>query len=269
MQPQVHKGRLVFIGTGLQLAGQIGALSLSYLKQADWVFSLVPDGFTEQWIVDLNPNHASLQPFYAQGNEIKSRRDTYTQMVDAILEKVRQGLKVVVALYGHPGVFACVSHNAIAQAKLEGIDAKMLPGISAEACLWADLSIDPGRSGHQSYEATQFLLYNHVPNPKTHLLLWQIALAGEPTLTAFSTTKSRLQVLVEHLSQWYPLSHEVIIYEAANLPVQSPRIDRIQLQDLPDARLEMISTLLIPPAKTLSLNLAMCERLGFTEAELG
>jgi hypothetical protein len=33
----------------------------------------------------------------------------------------------------------------------------MLPGISAEDCLFADLGIDPGIYGCQSYEATDFL----------------------------------------------------------------------------------------------------------------
>lgn len=263
------KGSLVFVGTGLQLAGQISVLSKSYVEQADKVYSLVPDGFAEDWIVSLNGNHASLQPYYAQGDEIKNRRDSYGQMVDAILTSVRQGLQVVCALYGHPGVFACVSHLAIAQARKEGFDAHMEPGISAEACLWADLGIDPGTSGHQSYEATQFMLYQHRPDPTTHLLLWQIALAGEYTLTEFCTTADRLQILVEHLSQWYPLEHEVVIYEAANLPLQPPRIERLPLKALPHAELTVISTLLIPPAKPLQLNDIMLAKLGITAKELG
>lgn len=266
---ETKDGRLVFVGTGLQLAGHISVLSQSYIEHADVVFSLVPDGFTERWIQSLNDNHRSLQPFYAQKGEVKNRRDTYAQMVDAILNELRLDKNVVVALYGHPGVFACISHLAIAQAREEGYPADMLPGISAEACLWADLGIDPGHSGHQSYEATQFMLYQHTPNPKTHLLLWQIALAGEHTLTEFSTTRERLDILVAHLSQWYPLDHEVVIYEAANLPTQTPRVERLPLKNLPNARLEMISTLMIPPSETLSLNLSILEKLGISACDIG
>ncbi|MBR9728268.1 SAM-dependent methyltransferase [Shewanella intestini] len=263
------KGRLVFVGTGLQLAGHISVLSQSYIEHADMVFSLVPDICCEQWLRTLNANHLSLQPYYAKEGEIKNRRDTYQQMVNAILEQVRLGLNVVVALYGHPGVFACVSHLAIKQAKKEGIEANMLPGISAEACLWADLGIDPGQSGHQSYEATQFMFYHHQPNPKTHLLLWQIALAGEHTLTQFATSRDRLQVLVEHLHQWYPLDHEVVIYEAPNLPHLAPRIDRIALSALPDTPLTMVSTLLVPPSSPLEINHQMLAKLGISSAQLG
>ncbi|MGX9463477.1 SAM-dependent methyltransferase [Shewanella sp. A14] len=266
---KVKKGNLVCVGTGLQLAGQIGALSLSYIEHADVVFSLVPDGFSERWLMSLNADVRSLQPYYAQDDEIKNRRDTYAEMVKAILDEVRLGKLVVCALYGHPGVFACVGHLSIKQARAEGFDASMLPGISAEACLWADLGIDPGNSGHQSFEATQFMLYNHVPDPTTHLLLWQIALAGEHTLTKFSTTKDTLQIMVEHLHQWYPLEHEIIIYEAANLPFQSPVIVRIPLFMLPEASLTTISTLLIPPARKIALNLEMLAKLGIAESEIG
>ncbi|MEO3681023.1 SAM-dependent methyltransferase [Shewanella vesiculosa] len=265
----VNKGRLICVGTGLQLAGQIGALSLSYIEHADVVFSLVPDGFSERWLMSLNSDVRSLQPYYAQCGEIKNRRATYAEMVNAVLCEVRLGKLVVCALYGHPGVFACVGHLSIKQARLEGYDASMLPGISAEACLWADLGIDPGNSGHQSFEATQFMIYHHVPDPTTHLLLWQIALAGEHTLTQFSTTKARLQILVEHLTQWYPLDHQVVIYEAANLPFQSPVIERMALSSLPEARLTPISTLLIPPAKQITLNHEMLAKLGITESDIG
>ena len=262
-------GRLVFVGTGLQLAGHMTKLSQSYVENADVVFSIVPDGFSERWLTSLNANHISLQCHYGKNGEVKNRRDTYAEMVEVILTQVRLGLQVVVALYGHPGVFSCVSHIAIKQAIAEGYDANMLPGISAEACLWADLGIDPGTSGHQSYEATQFMLYQHNPDPTTNLLLWQIALAGEHTLTEFNTNQRRLDVLVEHLSQWYPIEHQVVIYEAANLPIQSPRIDWISLKDLPRAKLSMISTLLIPPVHSLTVNTAMLEKLGISESDIG
>ncbi|ABE54529.1 Uroporphyrin-III C/tetrapyrrole (Corrin/Porphyrin) methyltransferase [Shewanella denitrificans OS217] len=263
------KGSLVFVGTGLQLAGQISVLSRSYIENADRVFSIVPDAFAEEWLISLNPNHTSLQSYYAQADEVKNRRHTYKQMVEAMLVAVRKGEQVVCALYGHPGVFACVSHLAIAQARTEGFDSYMEPGISAEACLWADLGIDPGQCGHQSFEATQFLLYQHRPDPSTHLLLWQIALAGDHTLTQFSTTSDRLQVLVDLLSQWYPLDHEVVIYEAANLPLQQPRIERLALKALPQARLTVISTLLIPPSQALKLNEIVLAKLGISALELG
>ncbi|MGB0894507.1 MAG: SAM-dependent methyltransferase [Parashewanella sp.] len=262
-------GSLVCVGTGLKLAGHISVSSKSYIEHADIVFSLMPDTIAQQWLEDINSNLFDLQRFYAKKGEIKNRRDTYAEMVDAILNAVREGKKVVCALYGHPGVFACVSHLAIKQARSEGFAAHMEPGISAEACLWADVGIDPGNSGHQSFEASQFMFCKHTPDPTTHLLLWQIALAGEHTLTEFHTNADRLQILVEQLNEWYPLEHEVIIYEAANLPIFSPRIEKIQLKDLPNAELSCISTLLIPPSRTLEYNHEILAKLGITAEDLG
>ena len=40
----------------------------------------------------------------------------------------------------------------------EGFNAQMLAGISAEDCLFADLGLDPGKNGCQSFEATDFLI---------------------------------------------------------------------------------------------------------------
>lgn len=269
MSKSSNLGSLVCVGTGLNLAGQISVISKSYIEHADVVFSLVPDGFALSWLEKLNEDVRSLQCYYAQEGEIKNRRDTYEQMVEAILVEVRANKKVVCALYGHPGVFACVSHFAIRRAHNEGYSAKMEPGISAEACLWADVGIDPGNSGHQSFEASQFMFYCHTPDPTTHLLLWQIGIAGEHTLTEFHTNSDRLQVLVEQLNQWYPLDHEIILYEAPNLPIQVPRIDRLPLKELPFANLSAITTLLVPPSKPLRVNHEILAKLGITEADLG
>lgn len=262
-------GSLVCVGTGISLAGQITILSKSYIEQADVVFSIMTDGFAQRWLESLNRNVVSLQSFYAQEGEIKNRRDTYQQMVDAILEQVRAGKKVVCALYGHPGIFACVGHYAIEQATAEGFHTQMEPGISAEACLWADLGIDPAASGQQSFEASQFMFYRHSVDPAAHLVLWQIGIAGEHTLTKFHTTSDKLQVLVEQLSQWYPLDHEVIIYEAPSLPVQTVRAEYLMLKELPYAQLSPISTLVIPPAIELEYNHEILAKLGITAEELG
>ena len=113
------------------------------------------------------------------------------------------------------------------------------------------------------------MFYKHSPDPTTNLLLWQIGIAGEHTLTKFHTSSDRLQVLVEQLSEWYPLDHEITVYEAPTLPIQAPRIDKLTLKELPFARLTVISTLLIPPASKLEVNHAILTKLGITEADLG
>ena len=259
-------GSLVAVGTGIGLAGQITLISKSYIENADIVFGILPNHHADQWITGLNPNFVSLQKFYTEG---KSRVASYQEMVETILMSVREGKKVVGAFYGHPGVFAWVPHAAVAKALKEGFEAHMEPGISAEDCLFADLRIDPGTSGCQAFEATQLLFYNHVIDTTCYLILWQISLAGDHTLKTFKSNKKKLQLTVDYLSQWYALDHEVIIYEAAFLPIEEPRIEKIKLGELPETKLNMSSTMVIPPATKLELNYEMLKKFELTEKELG
>ena len=263
---QKKTGTLVCVGTGITLAGQMTTLSQSYIEDADCVFTLLPDFACEQWIQGLNDNCQSLQPFYAEG---KSRRETYQEMKQAVCQEVRAGKDVVLALYGHPGIFACVGHFAIEELLKEGYSAQMLPGISADACLFADLGIDPGTYGCQSYEATQFLFSGVEPNIGAHLILWQIGLAGEHTLRTFKTTEKNLQATVRILGRYYPLDHEVTLYEAPFLPIQEPRIETFALQDLPTIKLSSISTLVIPPTKPLKLDQQSLDEFNLEISDFG
>jgi hypothetical protein len=56
-----------------------------------------------------------------------------------------------------------------------------------------------------------------------------------------------VQALVDKLLRWYPPGHEVILYEAARLPIETPRTDRLALRDLPAAHYQEYTTLVIPP----------------------
>lgn len=263
---QATTGSLTCIGTGITLAGQITTLSQDYLEQAECVFGILPDKLSEDWVKSLNPSYKSLQYLYAEG---KSRRKTYQDMTEVVCQAVRDGKKVVLALYGHPGIFACVGHFAIERLKSEGYDAKMLPGVSADACLYADLGFDPGTTGCQAYEATQFLFSGVPLNTSAYTILWQIGLAGEHTLKTFKTTQDNLEATVRILNKWFPLDHEMIIYEAPFIPVQSPRIDRFQLKDFPQMDLTSISTLVIPPLTGLKLDKVSLAEFGLDITDFG
>lgn len=71
------------------------------------------------------------------------------------------------------------------------------------------------------------------------------------------------------MNQWYDLEHEVIIHAAACLPGQSPRTERIQLGNPPDANLNPESKLVILPKKRAECNSGMLVRFGWAENESG
>ena len=266
MKTTPHSGSLTCIGTGITLAGQITTLSKDYLEQAEMVFAILPDKLSEDWVKSINPSYQSLQYLYSEG---KSRRQTYQEMKDVVCQAVRDGNKVVLALYGHPGIFACVGHFAIETLRSEGYPAQMLPGVSADACLYADLGIDPGTTGCQAYEATQFLFSGVPLNTSAYTILWQIGLAGEHTLKTFKTTQKNLHAAVRVLNKWYPLEHEMILYEAPFIPVHNPRIDKFRLKDLPIIDLTSISTLVIPPLTGLKLDQESLNEFGLNISDFG
>src|SRR5215510_1892109 len=131
-------GSLIVVGTGYRLAGQITPESLAYIRQADRFFYLT-DSITAAWLKKTNPSAESLLDCYSVG---KDRMHAYRKMIARMLSPVREGLTVCTAFYGHPGVVVYPAHEAIRLARKEGHRAKMLPGISAQDCLIADLGID-------------------------------------------------------------------------------------------------------------------------------
>ncbi len=234
------------------------------MEGADRLLHLVSDAATRDWIERLNPNNESLYDAYAEG---KPRTESYEEMVRRILAPVREGASVCLALYGHPGVFVYPSHEAIRRARAEGYPARMLPGISAEDCLFADLGVDPALHGIRSYEATDFLISGRPVDPTTGLVLWQVGAIGVATFYKRSVWRTEgLTPLVETLSAHYPADHEVIVYTAATLPVAMPEIHRLRLEQLsrpPDGvEVSVAATLYVPPAREAELDPAACERLN-------
>jgi hypothetical protein len=243
----------------MTLGSHLTPLARSHIASADVVFVGVSDGIVEQWIQRMHGDVRSLQSLYA---EDKPRQATYREMVETMLAEVRAGHRVCGVFYGHPGVFAQAPHEAVARARSEGFVAHMEPGISSEDCLYADLGVDPGRVGCQHFEATQFMLHRRMVDTSAWLLLWQVGIAGDLSGGRFETDARRMGVLVDVLRRDYPGEHEVIVYRAATLPFQRPRIDRMPLSALAEAALGTPDTLAIPPGRPLEPDPAVRKRLA-------
>ncbi len=258
------QGSFVAVGLGMMLGAHLSPRSRSEIEQADVVFGLVSDAIVELWLQEMRPGVRSLQPFYAEG---KPRTDSYREMIEAMMTEVRAGHRVCGVFYGHPGVFAQVPHHTIAQARTEGFYAEMQPGISAEDCLFADLGIDPGTYGCQHHETSQMMFYRRRIDPSAYLILWQIVLAGDRSLARYGTGEPYRRLLLELLvEQGYPPEHEVIVYEAATLPIASPRMEYMPLSGLVTAELRLQSTLVLPPARPMERNQVMLQRLAELDA---
>jgi precorrin-2 methylase len=260
-----HEGSLTIVGTGIQAAGQFTTQALNVIKKADKLLYLVLENVGDHYVSQLNPNAESLKSLYvADGN----RFETYTAMAERILAEVRKGLNVCAAFYGHPCVFVLPSRLAVKLAREEGFRAQIFPGISAEDCLFADLGVDPAVTGCQSFEATNLLVFRRHIEPASTLIIWQVGVIGDTTYRPTGYGSEGLSVLTEYLSEFYPLSHEIIIYEASIYGLHPPRIDSITLAQLPTSTVNPISTLYIPPAKESVVSDDMLKRLGLDKAQI-
>lgn len=237
------KGSLVVVGLGIS-PGHLTHDSKKAIASSDVVFALATNPLSQKVLEDINPNFSSLHPCYAQG---KPRPDSYAEMVNLVMAEVRDGKKVCFAIYGHPGVFAYPTHRAIRLAREEGYAAVMLPGVSAEDCIFADLGLDPGSFGCQSYEATDFVYRERIWDPYSLLILWQVSVVGIMTLPDRDEVPPGLIFLKQRLIEAYGPDHLAILYEAACYPLCRHRGDEKAISELAPTDFRPETTMVIRP----------------------
>jgi uncharacterized protein YabN with tetrapyrrole methylase and pyrophosphatase domain len=250
-------GSLTVVGTGIRLS-QMSMEARVAIESAQKVLYAVADAVTETAVKQINPTAESLQPFYGKD---KHRLVSYLEMVERVLTFVRDEQDVCAVFYGHPGVFVYPSHEAIRRARQEGFIARMLPAVSSEDCLFADLGIDPAQSGCQSFEATDFLIRRRHFDPHNPLILWQIGCIGNWKAEVLDCS-ANVGVLAEVLQGHYGPKHKVVLYEAAQYASSDPSIVRVPLSKITRAALTPVTTLYVPPKAAAAVDYAMADRLG-------
>lgn len=259
--PGVKAGSLTVVGTGIRTVGQLTTEAIAWIKESDTVLYLVADPVAEEVVRSLNPEGAmSLKGYYGEG---VVRSLSYEAMVQHMVGCVKAGQRTCVALYGHPGVFAYPAHEAMRRLRADGFPVRMLPGISAEDCLFADLGVDPAQTGCQSLEASDFVLFDRTIDVTASLVLWQVGVVGDSTYRSAGYNLKAFPLLISKLSGLYGGSHVATIYEAAILPGLRPKIVPIAIENLTQADVTAGSTLYVPPGKPKVLNRELARLLGF------
>jgi len=93
-------------------------------------------------------------------------------------------------------------------------------------------------------------------------VLWQVGAVGDKGHGGSPGNNPYRQILLERLTKDYPLSHKVVLYRAATLPIHAPSIQRIALGKLADANIDAADTLVIPPARKLDPDVKTLRRLA-------
>ncbi len=252
------RGKLVVVGTGIDFASHLTAAARSWIERADKVFFVVSDPAAAAWLSTINPSAETLR--LDRFSSAVPRTEVYLQMAEHLVGHVRQGLLVCAAFFGHPGMLVAPAHEAIRLARSEGLPARLLPAVSAQDCLFADLEIDPGETGWHSFDATDFLMNSRHADPASALVLWQIGMVGNPYYQRYDAPG--LMALAERLKEIYAPDHQIVLYEAAVTSTDEPRIEHVRLDKLADARVTAATTLYAPPKIQPSLDSEMLLRLA-------
>lgn len=233
-------------GAGTTAISHLTLETVGRVQQATKLFYLAVDALTERYMHSQNPSAESLSSSYKPGRE---RAEIYGEIVERILSAVRGGEQVCVVLYGHPGVVAYAGHQAIEIARSEGFGARMLPGISAEDCLFADLGIDPVERGCLSVEATDLVVFDRQVDPTLDLIVWQVGFVGHTDYQPHFANDG-LALLTDRLVEAFGAEHSAILYEAASFAVAEPVVVPVKLAKLVEAPVTGFSTLFVPAASS-------------------
>ena len=242
----MNQNTLILVGSGIKFMSHLTIESKACIEKADKVLFLVNEPLMQEWILRVNSNAESLDEIY---KKTPQRHENYLLIADYIIENLKKYQTLCVVMYGHPTMLVQPSIYAANIAIENGYKVIVMPGISAEDCLYADLLINPISCGCQSYEATDFLIHKRKYDSGSHLIIWQPSVIGILGLPGDKINKNGLELLVNYLKNKYELTYKITLYEAAQYPDFKPRIEKIYLKDLPEAKLTRLTTLYIPPNK--------------------
>lgn len=215
---------MVVVGLGLAPAGQLTVEAAAWLDRADAVYSLLGDSSPAGWLSARRPSAISLAG-------LPLDRAT-TQLQTALAA----GQQVCLVTTGHPLLPGAAALALAGQVRQAGHQVWFTPAVSAEDCAYADLGLDPGRRGCQSFTATHWLLYRPRCDPASPLILWQLDQIGACAVA------DGLALLAEQLGRRYPPDHPATFYEPG-----PGRLTHTTLPQLSSANVSPTTLLYVPP----------------------
>ncbi len=254
----MNRNTLVIAGSGIKFMSHITYETRNCIEKADKVLYLINEPALQEWIQGLNKNTESLDQIYTK---YCARNDNYQAISEYIVNQLDNINFLCAVFYGHPTVLVQPAIYTAQAAETKGHNVIVMPGISAEDCLFADLLIDPSSCGCYSFEATDFLLYQREYESSSHLIIWQSGVIGIKNLVVKHNPEKGLGLFIRHLSKKYSLDHDVYIYEAAQYPTIKPRIEKTALRNLATANINRLTTLYIPPNCVKQINNDVCAEL--------
>lgn len=187
------------------------------LRKSERVFLLFYQKVLHDYIAnDLGTPVTDLHSEYEEGLD---RSKTYRKMADRVMSAaIDATAPITLELYGHPTIFVSPTRIIQEEAPEKGLLVKVLPGISSIDCIFAEIGFDPGTSGIQMYEATDFLVRRFTPDPSVPLFLWQIGTLETGLYSSKRSKPERFVRLRQYLQKFYPADHILYLLRTATYP---------------------------------------------------
>lgn len=238
---------ITIAGLGVKAVVQVTAETDRRIRRCQEVLYNDSGVGTAEFLAARCPRVTSL--YHASYGEADNRVNAYRSMAAAVIDAAMQRRPVCYLTHGHPIIF-CYSAVLVRDlARLLGLTVELLPGISAAACMMADLWLDPGVSGLQMFEATDLLLRRRRLHTDVPALIWQVGNLETRLYTTRPSRPERLHRFRDWLLLSYPPDHPITAYYAAPHPITTPRKWTFPLAEIAQHAPELHPgiTLYIPP----------------------
>lgn len=234
-------------GLGIRAVVQVTAETEARIRRCSEVLYLDSGVGTQEF---LEQRCDRVTPLYGRTyEEAENRLSAYHNMAAAVIDAALARRPVAYLTHGHPIVFCYSAFLVRDLAAVLGLSTQVLPGISAVACLMADLWLDPGTRGVQMFEATDILLRRRRLMPDVPVIIWQVGNLETRLYTTRPSRPERLYRFRDWLLQTYPSGHPITAYYAAAHPITAPHRWTFPLCDMADHAdaLHPGITLYVPP----------------------
>lgn len=238
---------LTIVGLGVCPAKHLTLAGISALSDADVVLLLHqnPDE-----LIQLVPALAGKTLVEMESSYQKGQRDlsNYERWMGLIQDNLSLHSNVVVALPGHPRVGVTLLQWLEEHPPADTLIV-VQEGISSINTIINQVAMDPIERGCALLEANRILLFRQAINPEINNVIYHVCSVGtNKTNYHDATVDNRLELLVEHLLQFYPPEHEVILCQSSEVNEGNDFQISTPLAKLVDTRghVNFSTTLVIP-----------------------
>ena len=236
------------VGLGIVHVDQLTRETERYMALSNEILYVERGAGVHKFLESKCGKVTDLTRLYVEGGD---RLRTYREMAAAVVSAALDRPPVTFALYGHPLIFSYPPFLVREMARYLGLTVKLLPGISAMDCMFADLAIDPSMSGIQIYEATDILIRKRPLQNDVPALIWQIGSLETSLYSEHASGPERFSRFKKHMFQFYPEKHVVYAVSSATHPLLRPQIYEFSIEKIDDYAqlLHAGFTLYVPPTE--------------------